>query len=284
MLDRILERFTQEDPRNKVAKHHKIEHIMGKAIYDPLVNKHLYNRLLPPNLIKGKTVLDCGPYIFLSGAWSLYHDASFVTGVELSRKLVSIGKKTIGEFYNDTQYDLQHRTIEDLVQNDDNFYDVILIAGTIQKLPNKHDFLHWAVEHSNYIIIESNHCSMWHYLLDKPKWWNHVEKNVFDSVYQNFDKEILNELLNSKKYGAWFQNFIENKLPLHQYSINTAWSKIGGTASHTATNYTSPNFYEYFFTYKGWEYQSTHSDYLTEHMPDYYNFPHRYCVAYKKVA
>jgi precorrin-6B methylase 2 len=280
-LDSILEKFTAADPRIKVPKHQKIQHIMGKSISDPQVNRELHNGLLPPDLIKDKTVLDFGPYIFLTGAWSLYHGAKFVTGVEYLKKNVDIGTQVMQECFT-KNWNLINSTAENFIKNDDNFYDVILIAGTIQKLANKNDFLLWCIEHSNYVIIESNYPSMWHYLLNKEKWWNATDHPVFEAIYSEEDKQMLSKLLNSGEYGEWFKNFITNKLPLYQYSLNTKWSQIGGSGPRTSTIYTTPNFYEHFFTYKGWQYQSLHSDYLTKNMPDYYNFPRRFCVAYKK--
>ena len=69
---------------------------MGKSITDPQVNKKIYTGLLPPNILKDKTVLDFGPWIFLSGAWSLYHGAKHVTGVEYDKENYITGKVKCG--------------------------------------------------------------------------------------------------------------------------------------------------------------------------------------------
>ena len=278
MLDKILQTFTENDSRT-TAIYNNI--VMGKSISNPQVNKKLYTGLLPPSVIKDKTVLDFGPFIFLSGAWSLYHGAKHVTGVEYSKQNCVIGEKCMRMFFT-KNWQLENTLIEKFIANNDQKYDVILIAGTIHKLSNKTAFLEWCVEHSDYVIIEGNYPPLWHYLLDKPRWWQDREHTVFEDIYSAQDKEMVSKILESPYYGAWFQQFIQDKLPLYQHSVFTGVKRPLGNGA--TTTYTSPNYYEYFFKYNGWQSQSVHSDYLTEHMPDYYTFPRRYCLAYKKVA
>jgi hypothetical protein len=278
MLDKILQTFTENDSRT-TAIYNNI--VMGKSISNPQVNKKLYTGLLPPSVIKDKTVLDFGPFIFLSGAWSLYHGAKQVTGVEYSKQNCVIGEKCMRMFFTEN-WQLENTLIEKFIANNDQKYDVILIAGTIHKLSNKTAFLEWCVEHSDYVIIEGNYPPLWHYLLDKPRWWQDREHKVFEDIYSAQDKEMVSKLCESPEYGAWFQQFIQDKLPLYQHSVFTGVKRPLGNGA--TTTYTSPNYYEYFFKYNGWQSQSVHSDYLTEHMPDYYTFPRRYCLAYKKVA
>ena len=278
MLDKILQTFTENDSRT-TAIYNNI--VMGKSISNPQVNKKLYTGLLPPSVIKDKTILDFGPFIFLSGAWSLYHGAKHVTGVEYSKQNCVIGEKCMRMFFT-KNWQLENTLIEKFIANNDQKYDVILIAGTIHKLSNKTAFLEWCVEHSDYVIIEGNYPPLWHYLLDKPRWWQDREHTVFEDIYSAQDKEMVSKLCESPEYGAWFQQFIQDKLPLYQHSVFTGVKRPLGNGA--TTTYTSPNYYEYFFKYNGWQSQSVHSDYLTEHMPDYYTFPRRYCLAYKKVA
>jgi hypothetical protein len=278
MLDKILQTFTENDSRT-TAIYNNI--VMGKSISNPQVNKKLYTGLLPPSVIKDKTVLDFGPFIFLSGAWSLYHGATHVTGVEYGKQNCVIGEKCMRMFFTEN-WQLENTLIEKFIANNDQKYDVILIAGTIHKLSNKTAFLEWCVEHSDYVIIEGNYPPLWHYLLDKPRWWQDREHTVFEDIYSAQDKEMVSKLCESPEYGAWFQQFIQDKLPLYQHSVFTGVKRPLGNGA--TTTYTSPNYYEYFFKYNGWQSQSVHSDYLTEHMPDYYTFPRRYCLAYKKVA
>jgi predicted RNA methylase len=277
MLDKILQTFTENDTR---PKHNPINY-MGKSITNPQVNKKIYTGLLPPNILKNKTVLDFGPWIFLSGAWSLYHGAKHVTGVEYDKENYITGKQCMNTFYTEN-WQLENTLIEKFIANNDQKYDVILIAGTIHKLSDKTKFLEWCVNHSDYVIIDSNYPPLWHYLLDVPKWWKDRDNKIFEDLYSAQDKEMMSKLCQSSEYGEWFQKFLQDKLPLYQHSINTG-HKIAPLGAGAKTTYTSPNYYEYFFKYNGWQFQSMHSDYLTEHLPDYYTFPRRYCVAYKKV-
>ena len=74
------------------------------------------------------------------------------------------------------------------------------------------------------------------------------------------------------------------KFPLEQYSRGTKTSEQNGIGTKAANIYTSPGYFDPFFKYKGWDYIDTHSNYLTRMLSDYYTFPRRYCVAYKKVT
>lgn len=283
-LINILNKFTDSDPRSH-SNHTKFSRIMDKAIADPMVNQRLYQGLLPADLVKDKTVLDCGCYTFLSGAWSLYHGASFVTGIDISTYTSSIAEKLMAEFFSKDRYSIQKSSIEDYVAKDNDFYDIILINGTIQKLAHKHEFLEWAIQHTNYIIIEANYPSMWHFLLDKEKWWSVDDQTVFDHCFTEEDKKNLQELFYiQSRYKPWFVDFMARKFPLEQYSRGTKTSEQNGIGLKASTLYTSPGYFDPFFQYKGWDYIDTHSNYLTKMLPDYYNFPRRYCVAYKKNA
>ena len=132
MLDKILQTFTENDSRIQTPTNGG----MGKSISNSQMNKKLYTGILPPSVIKDKTVLDFGPFIFLSGAWSLYHGAKQVTGVEYSKQNCVIGERCMRMFFTEN-WQLENTLIEKFIANNDQKYDVILIAGTIHKLSNK---------------------------------------------------------------------------------------------------------------------------------------------------
>ena len=145
--------------------------------------------------------------------------------------------------------------------------------------------MEWCVDHSDYVIIDGNYPPLWHYLLDVPRWWKDREHKIFQHIYSAQDKEMVNKILASPEYGAWFLvNLYKISYRYTNIVLFNTGHKITSLGQGAKTTYTSPNYYEYFFKYNGWQSQSIHSDYLTEHVPDYYTFPRRYCLAYKKVA
>ncbi len=50
---------------------------------------HKHQRLLPPELVKGKTILDIGSYISQTGDWCLNHGATKYTGVEIIKEFAN---------------------------------------------------------------------------------------------------------------------------------------------------------------------------------------------------
>jgi len=281
VLDQILERFTSVDHRHISPRHHN--QIMGKPISDPDVNKKLYTGILPPSLVKNKTVLDLGSFAFLSGAWSLYHGAKHVTGVEINKTRNKIANDTMSEFF-DSNWKTVEQSIETFISNNNEQYDVILIAGTLHKILDKTNLLLWCTEHSDYVILESNYPPVYQYLLGKEQWWNDIDNEVYNTIYGNQDKQFISNLLESEVYGEWFLDFLKNKLPVYQYAQMT--NKITHAkpmyGNSNASTYTSPNYFKHFFSLKGWDYDNQHSEYLSQTLPEYYTFPRRYCIGFSK--
>lgn len=283
MLDKILERFTEVDPRTKTPADILSPHIMGKSISNPDVNKKLYTGILPPSLVKNKTILDLGSCVFLSGAWSLYHGAKHVTGVDMDINFNKIANDTMIEFF-DSNWKTVEQSIETFISNNNEQYDIILIAGTLHKILDKTNLLLWCTEHSDYVIIEGNYPPVYQYLLGKEQWWEDIDNEVYKTMYSNQDKQFISNLLESEVYGEWFLDFIENKLPVYQYSAKTNNIEYSTPKYNwaNASTYTSPNYYKHFFSFKGWGYNSQHSEYLSQNVPKYYTFPRRYCMGFSK--
>ena len=88
-------------------------------------------------------------------------------------------------------------------------------------------------------------------------------------IFNDNDKKMFQQLLSDSEYSEWIMDFMKNTIPLNEIKRNF--------------DYTNPSFYNYFFQRKGWKYENYHSNYLTENLSDYFQFPRRYCVAYSKV-
>jgi hypothetical protein len=281
MLDKILERFTEVDARKLSTQRRNI--IMGKAIDSPDVNKKLYTGLLPADLVRNKTILDLGSCYFLSGAWSLYHGAKHVTGVDTNETTNAIGSAimheliaTHGVTFTDN-WNVITESIDNFISNNNSHYDIILIAGTLHNLIDKTSFLLWCIEHCNYIVIESNYPPVYHYLLDKERFWSMKDDKMYKDIYSDQDKQRIADLLESDVYGDWFLNFIKDKLPLFQY---VEYGSMQGDVD--STTYTTPNQLKTFFTLKDWKYNDRHCQSLTKNLPDYFTFPYRYCLGFSK--
>lgn len=266
-INSILETFTKNDHRAAWAKHLKQNSIMGKGIDNPDINKILHTGLLPPLQIKNKSVLDFGCNFFLTGAWSLYHDAQEVLGIEIDELLSEKASRLMSNFFQE-KWEVKNTSIESYISQNNKKYDIILIAGTIHAITEKYHFLNWCIDHCDYIIIESNYPPCIHYLLDMAKWWDNETHSTYQKIFNDNDKKMFQQLLSDSEYSEWIMDFMKNTIPLNEIKRNF--------------DYTNPSFYNYFFQRKGWKSENYHSNYLTENLSEYYYFPRRYCVAYSK--
>jgi len=88
------------------------------------------NVLLPPWLIKDKSILDLGSCLGAAGQWALYHGASSYTGVELQESYVAQSLELLKPWKSRAQvYQQDIRSF--LKESSDQSYDVILMAGVI---------------------------------------------------------------------------------------------------------------------------------------------------------
>jgi SAM-dependent methyltransferase len=89
-----------------------------------------FDTLLPPWLVKGKTVLDLGACLGAAGQWALFYGAKSYTGVELQTGYVSIARELLspwGDQAKIAQADIRSY----LAELSDKSYDIILAAGVI---------------------------------------------------------------------------------------------------------------------------------------------------------
>lgn len=98
---------------------------------ESLTNKLLAQ--LPPELIKGKSVLDLGSCLGAAGHHALSYGASSYTGVELQQYYVDTSKQLLTKYW-DSQWTIVQQDIEeflDIAIAENRKYDYVLAAGVI---------------------------------------------------------------------------------------------------------------------------------------------------------
>ena len=60
---------------------------------------HKHQRLLPPELVKGKSILDIGSFMSQTGDWCLNHGATKYTGVEIIPEFADRGKELMQKYH-----------------------------------------------------------------------------------------------------------------------------------------------------------------------------------------
>ena len=89
-----------------------------------------FDTLLPPWLVKGKSILDLGACLGAAGQWVLFYGAESYTGVELQEGYASIARELLtpwGDQAEIVQADIRGY----LAGLSDRSYDIVLAAGVI---------------------------------------------------------------------------------------------------------------------------------------------------------
>ena len=84
--------------------------------------------LLPPDLIRGKSVLDLGCCVGASGAWSMEHGAARYVGVEAQASYAASAKCLLARY---AEAAVCHESLEDYVARATDRFDVVLLAGVL---------------------------------------------------------------------------------------------------------------------------------------------------------
>lgn len=113
--------------------------------------QHKHEALLPPELLKGKTVLDLGSCMGATGHWALTYGASHYTGVELQGEYIDLCRPLF-EKYHPGRYTLHVSSIEDWLAKDSSTYDVVCMLGVIYAFVDYYPILKRMSEMSRDII------------------------------------------------------------------------------------------------------------------------------------
>lgn len=85
--------------------------------------------MLPPDLIRGKSVLDIGGCIGASGDWSLANGAMHYTNIEFYPECQDISETLLSKYYNKNQYHVHKGSFREF--KIDKKYDIVIAAGTL---------------------------------------------------------------------------------------------------------------------------------------------------------
>jgi predicted TPR repeat methyltransferase len=105
--------------------------------------------MLPPELVKGKTILDLGSGLGAMGHWCLQHGATHYTGVEIQKEFREISNELLSKYHSNF-------TICDDMNKLTEQYDIVIAAGFMHGFLNVISAIEKVCSLSNeYIIIES---------------------------------------------------------------------------------------------------------------------------------
>lgn len=86
--------------------------------------------LFPPEMVKGRTVLDLGCCLGATGLWCLSHGAAKYTGVEVQDFYADNAKLLLDKYYPG-QAVIEKKTIEQWFKENTTMYDIVSILGVL---------------------------------------------------------------------------------------------------------------------------------------------------------
>jgi hypothetical protein len=181
--------FTSDWRKNRPARY-------GLTMTDKkTIDKHEY--LLPPDLIRGKTILDIGSYISQTGDWCLNNGAEKYTGVEIIKEFADKGKELMQKYHTGENWQVINSSIEDYFKNHTERYDIIFCFGVLFSQLDHAWFVKNLTERADRITINGRHPKvMWnaHAGEISDEFWRKLE---YDIAYQEWQENEMTQTAES---------------------------------------------------------------------------------------
>jgi predicted RNA methylase len=116
-----------------------------------------YEAWIPPEFLKGASVLDLGCCCGAVGGYVLAHGAKRYVGVEISTALSKLAIQNLDEYHPDANYWIEIKSAEDYLETAAEQFDFVIIAGILHGVTELTPFLIKASELGQVVIIESVH-------------------------------------------------------------------------------------------------------------------------------
>ncbi len=119
-----------------------------------LVKKH--KAIIPPELVRNKTILDLGSCIGATGNWCLYYGATSYTGVEVQSRYADISRELLTPYEH--RATIVNSSIESFLKAQETQYDIVLIMAVLHVFIDFHKIISDACKLSKQTVIIENLC------------------------------------------------------------------------------------------------------------------------------
>lgn len=235
---------------------------LGYTISAEMMEKR-WQCLLPPQLLKGKSVLDLGSCVGYTGAWALHHGAKSYHGVEFSPDFVNISKRNLTKHFLNHQWTIEESSIEEFFKTDIKF-DIVVASGVIYAFTDPIAFLNNLSRYGDTCVIESAH-----------PWArsSRLERNNL------IPAEIPNMLRNS----TYWETFIENEpfttLGKRRMIIGTNKETLEYTGCAVSLGYLKA-----YMNILGFQYDPAANEDLKASVSNLYNKTYRFGARFNRVS
>lgn len=205
-----------------------------------------HEAMLPPELIKGKTVLDLGCAVGATGAWCLANGALGYRGVEVQEVMAQSAINNLWKYFPNRPWDICKLPIEEYIDQFGPFieWDIVVVSGVIYGIIDYFSFLKTiSMMATTCIVIESMH----------P--WKLIDNDGNLSEMELWERMI---------------NF-----PIVQYTQKIRHSHQDGTKSYEYDGARiSIGAFDQMFQHLGWKVSLDANNQLSKTIPDVYNVKH----------
>lgn len=111
--------------------------------------------LIPPELVRGKRVLDLGSCLGATGAWCLSHGAAFYQAVEIDEEFVRNSTICLQKYYPAATWSVAKCSIEDFLAGNKDKFDVLIASGILYGTSDPVSLLKSFAACADFLIIES---------------------------------------------------------------------------------------------------------------------------------
>ena len=140
-----------------------------------------HERLLPPELIKGKSILDIGSYISQTGDWCLNNGAVRYTGVEIIKEFADKGVELMQKYHPGENWNIITSSLEDYFANHTEKYDIIFCWGVSFSQIDHAWFIKNLCERCDHMALNWRH----------PKvMWNDNQHEISDELWRKLEYDI----------------------------------------------------------------------------------------------
>lgn len=148
---------------------------------NPEITKQKHELLLPPDLIKGKSILDIGSFIGQTGDWCLNNGAASYTGVEISKQFAETSRELLSTFYSDQTWAIYNGSLENFFETNSGHYDIVFCWGVLFGNIDHMWLMRELAQRADHVIVESRH----------PKaMWKGYEKIIPNPMWESLEYEI----------------------------------------------------------------------------------------------
>lgn len=143
--------FIDRDPRSKQA---------DDRAFTADAQQSRYEAWIPPEFLKGKSVLDLGCCCGAVGGYVLTHGASRYVGIEISSNLADIARENLVKYHAGKDHEILVSSAEDYLATSLDQFDFVIAAGILHGVTNVIAFIHQLSQIAKVVLIESVHPPM----------------------------------------------------------------------------------------------------------------------------